>query len=95
MTKPAPDRPERTWTVALVLTALAFLHRWFFFQSNEDATWAFSIFYEGDAEVFHTYAQAIRAGRSYDGGVPFHPPAFRFCYRSSTRLPGPRAGTHP
>lgn len=67
-------RTDLRW--ALALTVLAFAHRATFLFSNQDATWGFSLFYEGDAEVFHGYARALLAGRPFDGGVPFHPPGF-------------------
>lgn len=70
---------------AFALTILAFAHRAAFLFSNQDARWGFSLFYEGDAEVFHGYARALLAGRPFDGGVPFHPPGFpaflAFVYR--------------
>ena len=58
------------------LVALAWIHRLFFLFSNLDATWPFTIFYEGDSETFYNYARAILNGTVYDGGIPFHPPAF-------------------
>jgi len=61
---------------AAALWALAFTHRLFLMLGNIDRGWPFPIFYEGDAETFYHHAQAILAGRSYDAGVPFHPPFF-------------------
>jgi len=68
--------PDRRW--ALILTALAWIHRSAFLLANRDRAWGFSIFYEGDAERFHLFARAILAGTPYDGGVPFHPPGFPY-----------------
>jgi hypothetical protein len=67
-------RQDLRW--ALVLVLLAFVHRAAFLFSNQDASWGFSLFYEGDAEVFFQYARALLDGRPFDGGVPFHPPGF-------------------
>ncbi len=73
--EPKPPSPS-SGVVALVLIALAWLHRLCFLASNEDRSWAFSLFYEGDAERFYDYARSILAGVAYNGGVPFHPPVF-------------------
>lgn len=58
------------------LVVLAWIHRLFFLFSNLDAPWPFTIFYEGDSETFYNYARSILNGTVYDGGIPFHPPAF-------------------
>jgi hypothetical protein len=47
-----------------------------FLIGSRDRSWPFPIFYEGDAEAFYDYAQALIAARPYDNGIPFHPPLF-------------------
>lgn len=59
-----------------LLWFLAFAHRLFLLLGNRDRSWPFPVFYEGDAETFHDYAQAILRGVPYDAGIPFHPPLF-------------------
>ncbi|MCA9729451.1 MAG: hypothetical protein KC729_17320, partial [Candidatus Eisenbacteria bacterium] len=66
------------WPLAGGLVLLAWIHRLFFLFSNLDHTWPFTVFYEGDSETFYDYARAILNGSVYDGGVPFHPPAFPY-----------------
>lgn len=63
---------------ALGLTLLAWAHRLAFLFSNQDRSWPFTVFYEGDAEAFYGYARAILSGSSYDNGLPFHPPGFPY-----------------
>lgn len=60
--------------MAAALFLLAFLHRALFLLSNVDRSWGFTVFYEGDSEVFYDFARAILAGAPFDGGIPFHPP---------------------
>ena len=77
--KSAPSRDNRSradlpW--ALGLTLLAWLHRLLFLRSNQDWTWPYTIFYEGDSETFYNYARSLLEGRLYDNGIPFHPPGF-------------------
>jgi hypothetical protein len=62
----------------LLLWFLAFSHRLFLLLGSRDRGWPFPVFYEGDAETFFNYAQAILKGASYDAGVPFHPPVFPY-----------------
>ncbi|MFL6294042.1 MAG: glycosyltransferase family 39 protein [Thermoanaerobaculia bacterium] len=52
------------------------MHRLIFLRSNRDFTWPYTLFYEGDAETFYSYARALLEGKLYDEGVPFHPPGF-------------------
>jgi hypothetical protein len=68
--------PDLLWAGGLTL--LAWLHRLAFLRSNRDWDWPFTIFYEGDAETFYRYAQALLNGQLYDNGIPFHPPGFAF-----------------
>jgi len=58
------------------LTLLAWLHRLAFLRSNRDWSWPYTIFYEGDSEVFFNYARSVLNGTLYDNGIPFHPPGF-------------------
>lgn len=62
--------------IAVGLTLLAWIHRIAFIRSNRDWSWPYTIFYEGDSEVFYDYARAILRGALYDNGIPFHPPGF-------------------
>ncbi len=69
---PAKRRDLLPWLIFL----LAAGERLAFLLGSSDRAWPFSIFYEGDAEAFYEFAQAILAGRPYDNGIPFHPPLF-------------------
>lgn len=83
--KPDPRSPRPTaplssglrdgW-IAIGLTLLAWVHRLAFLRSNRDWSWPYTIFYEGDSEVFFNYARAVLGGTLYDNGIPFHPPGF-------------------
>lgn len=67
-------RSDLLWAAGLTL--LAWLHRLAFLRSNRDWSWPYTIFYEGDSEVFFDYARALLNDRLYDNGIPFHPPGF-------------------
>jgi len=67
--------PRTDLWIAAGLTLLAWVHRLIFLRSNRDFSWPYTIFYEGDAETFYSYARALLEGKLYDEGVPFHPPA--------------------
>jgi hypothetical protein len=71
-----PASGLRDGWIAAGLTLLAWLHRIAFLRSNRDWDWPYTIFYEGDSEVFFNYARAILKGSLYDNGIPFHPPGF-------------------
>jgi hypothetical protein len=71
-----PASGFRDGWIAVGLTLLAWLHRLAFLRSNRDWDWAYTFFYEGDSEVFYTYARSILQGKLYDSGIPFHPPGF-------------------
>jgi hypothetical protein len=71
-----PASGFRDGWIALGLTVLAWIHRLAFLRSNRDWSWPYTIFYEGDSEVFFDYARAILRGTLYDNGIPFHPPGF-------------------
>jgi hypothetical protein len=62
--------------IAVGLTLLAWVHRLAFLRSNRDWSWPYTIFNEGDSEVFFNYARALLQGTPYDNGIPFHPPGF-------------------
>lgn len=70
-----PARRVDLW-IAGGLTLLAWVHRLIFLRSNRDFSWPYTFFYEGDSEVFYSYARALLSGELYDGGIPFHPPGF-------------------
>lgn len=78
----ASSNPQRTGprlrgdSTAWILFILACAERIAFLIGSRDRGWPFPIFYEGDAEAFHSYAQAILSGAPYDNGIPFHPPGF-------------------
>jgi hypothetical protein len=62
--------------IAAGITLLAWIQRLIFLRSNRDVAWPYTFFYEGDSEVFYSYARDLLAGRLYDHGIPFHPPGF-------------------
>jgi hypothetical protein len=62
--------------IAAGITLLAWIQRLVFLRSNRDFAWPYTFFYEGDSEVFYSYARDLLAGRLYDHGIPFHPPGF-------------------
>jgi hypothetical protein len=68
--------PSRRDPAPWVLFLLACAERLAFLFGSRDRAWPFPIFYEGDAEAFYNYAQAILHGAPYDSGIPFHPPVF-------------------
>lgn len=69
-------RKPRDLRIAAGITLLAWIQRLVFLRSNRDLTWPYTFFYEGDSEVFYSYARDLLAGRLYDHGIPFHPPGF-------------------
>lgn len=81
------------WAAVLVL--LAFFHRLCFLFSNLDRDWPFTIFYEGDSEVFFNYARALLQGALYDNGIPFHPPLFAWVLAGLHTLLGVGATSDP
>jgi len=84
-------RSDLGW--ALGLTLLAWVHRLAFLRSNQDWSWPYTIFYEGDSETFFNYARALLDGRLYDNGIPFHPPGFAWVLAAVHTLVGAGAGT--
>jgi Dolichyl-phosphate-mannose-protein mannosyltransferase len=77
---------------ALGLTLLAWIHRLAFLRSNRDWSWPYTLFYEGDSETFYEYARALLNGRTYDNGIPFHPPGFAWVLAVVHTLAGAGAG---
>lgn len=73
--KETPPGRVDLW-IAGGLALLAWIHRLVFLRSNRDFTWPYTFFYEGDSEVFYSYARALLSGQLYDAGIPFHPPGF-------------------
>jgi hypothetical protein len=69
------SKPRRD-LIPWILFLLACAERLAFQFGSRDRAWPFPIFYEGDAETFYNYAQAILHGTRYDNGIPFHPPFF-------------------
>lgn len=63
-------------TIALLLGGLAAALRALFVWSGEDRAFPYSVFYEGDSEVFFLFARSVLEGNLYDNGIPFHPPGF-------------------
>ncbi len=84
-------RADLLW--AFGLTLLAWAHRLALLRSNQDWTWPYTIFYEGDSETFFEYARALVSGRLYDNGIPFHPPGFAWVLALVHTLVGAGAGT--
>jgi hypothetical protein len=84
-------RGDVFWLVAL--TILAWIHRIAFLLSNRDRAWPFTVFYEGDSESFYLFARSVLEGVPYDGGIPFHPPAFPYFLAFVHTLLGAGTGT--
>lgn len=84
-------RADLLW--ACGLTLLAWAHRLAFLRSNQDWTWPYTVFYEGDSETFFDYARALINGKLYDNGIPFHPPGFAWVLAGVHTLVGAGAGT--
>src|SRR5688572_26646934 len=47
-----------------------------------------SVFLAGDARPYHDYAAHLVAARTFDNGVPFHPPGWAFVLSGFFRLAG-------
>jgi 4-amino-4-deoxy-L-arabinose transferase-like glycosyltransferase len=86
-----PGNRDALW--AFGLTLLAWVHRLAFLRSNQDWSWPYTIFYEGDSETFFDYARALVNGKLYDNGIPFHPPGFAWVLASVHTLVGAGPGT--
>jgi hypothetical protein len=85
-TAPKSALSDRWWFLGLTL--LAWVHRLAFLRSNFDWKWPYTVFYEGDGEVFFDYARALLTGRLYDNGIPFHPPGFAWVLAAVYTLVG-------
>lgn len=59
-----------------LLFLVAFLLRLLFLTASVDATWTYSMLYEGDAELWQDYADARAAGHPFAAelGLPLRPP---------------------
>lgn len=88
-----PASAFRDGWIALGLTLLAWIHRIAFIRSNRDWSWPYTIFYEGDSEVFFDYARALLRGALYDNGIPFHPPGFAWVLSFLHNLAGAGGAT--
>jgi hypothetical protein len=86
-----PGNRDALW--AFGLTLLAWVHRLAFLRSNQDWSWPYTIFYEGDSETFFEYARALVDGKLYDNGIPFHPPGFAWVLAAVHTLVGAGPGT--
>lgn len=84
--KTPAKRTDLWWTLGLTL--LAWVHRLAFLRSNQDWSWPYTIFYEGDSETFYNYARALLKGQLYDNGIPFHPPGFAWVLAAVHTLVG-------
>lgn len=85
---PAAAGVRRDGLWAAGLTLLAWVHRLAFLRSNFDWSWPYTVFYEGDGEVFFEYARALLTGELYDNGIPFHPPGFAWVLAAVYTLVG-------
>ena len=82
---------------ALILAAIAVaatLERLWFRQAWGQSESLTNAFYYGDATRFIDYATAIAAGRSYDNGIPYHPPGWPLVLAGLIKLAGGRVPAH-
>ena len=97
---PALPRPrvERTPTrplvavVFVVTVVAATLERWWFGRAWNEAGSLWSTFYYGDASRLVDYAVAILQGRSFDNGIPFHPPGWPLVLAGFLKVTGAEKG---
>lgn len=68
----------RDGPVCAGLFVLAATTRLLFLSGTVDRALPFSIFYYGDSRLYREFALAILRGAPFDGGIPFHPPAFAY-----------------
>jgi hypothetical protein len=79
--------------VCVVATGAAVLERVWFGHAWGEAASLTSAFYHGDASRFVDYATAIVQGRTFDNGIPFHPPGWPLALAAFLRAAGAlRAG---
>jgi hypothetical protein len=72
-----PDAAQRPgsgpgWWAALFLAAFAI--RLLFWRASADAAWPHTAYFKGDALLWLELADALRAGRPFELGLPIHPP---------------------
>jgi len=67
--------PRRQWRAPVALFIVALLVRILFWQATPDRSWPYSAWYKGDAPVWMDYGQALRTNRTFELGLPIHPPA--------------------
>jgi len=84
----APIDARLRWSVAAAATVAAMLERWWFPRAWGEAASLTSAFYYGDAPRFVDYALAILDGRTFDNGIPFHPPGWPIVLAAFLRLAG-------
>jgi hypothetical protein len=78
--------------VVAVATAAAILERLWFARAWGEAGSLTSAFYYGDAPRFVDYALAIIEHRTFDNGIPFHPPGWPLLLAAYLKLSGLRSG---
>ena len=85
-----PERPSAAWTVLILVAAIAaaFLERILFSRAWGETGSLTSRFYYGDANRLVDYATAITQGRTFDNGIPFHPPGWPLLLAAVLRLTG-------
>jgi len=83
---PAAVPTARLFATAAVAAVAATLTRQWFPYAWDETTSPASAFYAGDARAFLAYASHLVAGRTFDNGVPFHPPGWPFTLSLFFRL---------
>ncbi len=77
--------------VVVLATLAAALERWWFSGAWGESGSLTSAFYFGDATRFLNYALAIVQGRSFDNGIPFHPPGWPLAIAAVMKIAGAAA----
>jgi hypothetical protein len=83
------------WTVCAAATAAAILERLWFPRAWGEAGSLTSAFYYGDAPRFVDYALAVIDRRTFDNGIPFHPPGWPLVLAAYLKLTGVHGGADP
>jgi hypothetical protein len=71
---PVPRDLRAVRLLALALFAAGLLVRILFWRATADRAWAWSAYFKGDAPLWIDWARAIAAGKSFELGLPIHPP---------------------